>query len=64
MNIKLLSKAVLTVAAIFALCFSFSFCLDYAVHHFSKQTVSTVLFFGLGSVMIAIYYQLYKASSK
>ena len=64
MDIKILSKAVLTVAAIFVLCFSFSFGLDYAVHHFSKQTVSNVLFFGLVSGLTAMYYQLYKATSK
>jgi hypothetical protein len=64
MDIKSLSKAVITVAAIFALCFSFTFSLDYAVRHFSKQAVSNVLLFGLGSAMTAIYYQLYKANSK
>jgi hypothetical protein len=64
MDIKSLSKAVLTVAAIFALCFSFSYGLDYAVHHFSKQAVSNVLIFGLGTALTAIYYQLYKANSK
>jgi hypothetical protein len=64
MDIKSLSKAVLTVAAIFALCFSFSFGLDYAVHHFSKQAVSTFLLFGVGTTMTAVYYQLYKTDQK
>jgi len=64
MDIKLLSRAVLTVAAIFTGCFLFGYGLDYAVHQFSKQTVSNVLFFCLAFGLTATYYQLYKASSK
>lgn len=64
MDIKLLSKAVLTVAAIFTGCFLFGVTLDYAVKTFSKQTVSNVLFIGMSVGLTAVYYQLYKANSK
>jgi hypothetical protein len=64
MDIKLLSKAVLTVAAIFTGCFLFGRFLDFAVHTFSKQSVSIALYAIMAVGLTAIYYQLFKASSK
>ena len=64
MDTKLLLKAVLTVAAMFLGFYLFGQGLDYAVHTFSKQTVSNALFIAMAIGLTAVYYQLYKASSK
>lgn len=64
MDIKILSKAVLTVLAIFTGCFLFGQFLGYAVKTFSKQTVSNALYACMAVGLTAIYYQLFKANSK